>query len=186
MMRNMAKKAMTTVSQRACYVFDHLIEALGGQSSSSLRRAIILADIDLNPGTTPTGIMERLHIHKSALTREIDWLFNYGCIMRQESEEDGRAVKLETCGYSRKALNAALDYFDGDHGLMIAFLEGFAKRLRQEKPTLRDAKIVSTIFDKGEATRQDISNALSDSSPSTDSRALNKLIEDGVITGDAV
>jgi DNA-binding MarR family transcriptional regulator len=186
MMRNSAKKAMTTVSQRACFVIDHLIEALGGQSSSSLRRAMILVDIDENPGTTPTDVMDRLGLHKSALTREIEWLFNYGCIMREESETDGRAIKLVTCGYSKKALEAALDYFDGDHSTMNAFLDGFAKRLRQEKPTLRDARIVSTIFEKGEASKHDISSALFDSSASTESRAINKLIEDGVITGDAI
>lgn len=185
-MKHLAKKAMTTVSQKACFVIDHLIEALGGQSSSSLRRAMILVDIDQNPGTSPTEIMERLDIHKSAMTREIEWLFNYGCIMRQESNNDGRAIELITCGYSKKALEAALDYFDGDHDTMIAFLEGFAKRLRQEKPSLRDAKIVSTIFEKGEASKHDISSALYDSSASTEGRAINKLIEDGVITGDAL
>jgi len=175
---------MTTVGQRACYVIDHLIEALGSEASSSIRRAIILLDIDKNPGTTQTGIMERLLVHKSALNREIEWLFNYGCIRKQESAEDGRAIPLETCGYSKKALIGALDYFDGDHERLIAFLEDFSENLKQEKPTLRDAKIVSVVFEKGEASKQDISNSLFKTSPSTENRAINKLLEDGVITED--
>ena len=46
MVRNLAKRAMTTNGQKACYVIDHLVEALGNDPSSSLRRALILNDID--------------------------------------------------------------------------------------------------------------------------------------------
>ena len=60
---------MTTTDQKICTIIDHLVEALGNEPSSSLRRTLILADIDQYPGTTQTGIMERLGIHKSALTR---------------------------------------------------------------------------------------------------------------------
>lgn len=184
MVKNLAKKAMTTDGQKASFVIDHLVEALGNEPSSSLRRALILVDIDHYPGTTQTGIMERLQIHKSALNREIEWLFNYGCIMREESKNDGRAVKLVACGYARKALESALDYFGGEHEGLKFFLEGFTKLLKQEKPTLRDAKIYTVVFNKGRTSKQDILNGLYDGSASTDNRAINSLIDQGVLTGD--
>jgi DNA-binding MarR family transcriptional regulator len=181
MVKNLAKKAMTTKGQKACYVIDHLVEALGNEPSSSLRRAIIMVDIDQYPGTTQTGVMERLGVHKSALNREIEWLFNYGCIMRQESSDDGRAVRLMTCGYARKALESALDYFDGDHTNLKFFLEQFIKIIKQEKPTLRDAKIMATLYDRKKATKQTVIDALYKGSVSTDNRAINELVDAGVI-----
>ncbi len=184
MVTNLAKKAMTTKGQKACLVIDHLVEALGNDPSSSLRRALILVDIDQYPGTTQTGIMERLHIHKSALNREIDWMFNYGCIMMADAEHDGRAKKIEICGYSRTGLKAALDYFDGEHENIKMFLQRFTQYIKQEKPTLRDAKIISSLNEKGRATKQDVIDTLYDGPSSTDNRAYNKLVEEGVI-GDA-
>jgi DNA-binding MarR family transcriptional regulator len=181
MVKSLAKKAMTTKGQKACYVIDHLVEALGNEPSSSLRRAIILADIDQHPGTTQTGILERLQVHKSALNREIEWLFNYGCIMRQSSNVDGREVPLMTCGYSRKSLESALDYFGGSHQNLKKFLEGFTRYLKQERPSLRDAKIVSTVYSRKRASKQDIMNSLYQGGSSTDHRAINDLVSEGVI-----
>jgi DNA-binding MarR family transcriptional regulator len=181
MVRNFAKKAMTTTSQRFCYVIDHLIEALGGDPSSSIRRALVLADIHQHPGSTQTAIMERLHIHKSAVNREIEWLFNYGCIMRSEATGDGRAVALHACGYSKKALEGALDYFEGDHAALKSFLEGFARILKLERPTLRDARIVSALYERGDASKAEILAALSGGSASTDNRAFNTLLQEGLI-----
>ena len=181
MFRNLANKAMTTTGQKACFVIDHLVEALGNEPSSSLRRALILADIDQYPGTTQAGIMERLQIHKSALNREIDWLFNYGCIVRRESQNDGRAVQLEICGYSKKAFDTALSYFDGSHENLKVFLEEFGKALKQEKPSLRDAKIVATLYDRKTASKQDVIDSLYQGSATTDHRAVNELIEEGLI-----
>ena len=181
MVRNLAKKAMTTKGQKACYVVDHLVEALGGEPSSSLRRALILTDIDQYPGTTQAGIMERLHIHKSAVNREVDWLFNYGCIMRKDGNDDARTIKLEACGYSKRALDGALDYFDGDHENLKVFLKQFTKFLKLEKPTLRDAKIVSSLYEKKDAPKHAVIDTLYQGSASTDNRAFNKLIEEGII-----
>lgn len=181
MVRNLANKAMTTKGQKACLVIDHLVEALGNDPSSSLRRALILNDIDQHPGTTQTGIMERLQIHKSALNREVEWLFNYGCINRQESQSDGRAIRLELCGYSKKAFDSALDYFDGEHESLKVFLEELTKVLRQEKPTLRDAKIIASLYERGQATRQEVMDRLYQGPPSTDGRAYNQLVEEGLI-----
>lgn len=182
MITNAAKRAMTTKGQKACYVIDHLVKALGGDPSSSLRRALILADIDQHPGTTQTGIMERLQIGKSSLSREIEWLFNYGCIMRQASNDDGRETRLVTWGYSKKSLASALDYFNGDRGKLRYFIEQYIGMLKQEKPTLRDAKIISTLYDRKKATKQQIIDSLYRGAPSTDHRAINQLIEEGKIT----
>ena len=182
MVTNLAKRAMTTKGQKACLVIDHLVEALAGDPSSSLRRALILVDIDQYPGSTQTGIMERLHIHKSALNREIEWLFNYGCVMLSDARRDGRIKKIEICGYSKTGLKAALDYFDGEHDNMKSFLNGFNDVLRQEKPSLRDAKIFASLHEKGEASKQQIMDNLYNSPASTMNRAINKLVQDGVIT----
>lgn len=181
MVRNLAKKAMTTTSQRFCYVIDHLIEALGSDPSSSLRRAMVLVDIDQYPGSTQTGVMERLNIHKSAVNREIDWLFNYGCVTRSNCGDDARSVKLEVCGYSKKALDGALDYFDGDHRALKGFLKDFSLLLKAEKPTLRDAKIISTLFDRKQAEKNEVIAAIHGGSAATDHRAFNKLLEKGLV-----
>ncbi|GJL84708.1 MAG: hypothetical protein DHS20C02_04830 [Micavibrio sp.] len=162
-------------------MIDHLVEALAGDPSSSLRRALILVDIDQYPGTTQTGIMERLHIHKSALNREIEWLFNYGCIMLSDAKRDGRLKKIELCGYSKTGLKAALDYCDGEHENMKAFIKQMIQTLKQEKPTLRDARIISTLYDKKDATKQEVIDSLYNGPSSTVNRAINKLVEEGVI-----
>jgi DNA-binding MarR family transcriptional regulator len=184
MVKNLAKQAMTTKGQKACYVVDHLVEALAGDPSSSLRRALILCDIDQHPGTTQAEIMERLEINKSSLNREIDWLFNYGCVMRQASQEDGREVRLEICGYSKKALVSALYYFRGNHQNLKMFLEEYIDILKQERPTLRDAKIISVLYEKKSASKQEVIDALYRGPSSTDNRAVNELINEGIVAND--
>ena len=182
MVTNLAKRAMTTEGQKACMVIDHLVEALGNDESSSLRRALILTDIDQYPGTTQAGIMERLNLDKSTVKRETDWLFDYGCIRVQDCNDDGRAKKIEVEGYSKKGLKAALDYFNGKHEFLEGFIEEFIKALKLEKPTLRDAKIIAALDEKGEATKQEIIDSLYQGATSTDNRAFNKLIEEGAIS----
>jgi DNA-binding MarR family transcriptional regulator len=184
MFRQQAKRAMTTRGQKACLVIDHLVEALAGDPSSSLRRAIILTDIDAHIGTTQTEIMQRLDINKSAMNREIEWLFNYGCIRMQDSKKDARAKKLEVCGYSKRALDNALDYFPNAHKDLQKFLNLYIKVLKQERPTLRDARIIATLYDKGKVQKSDVMENLYSGPASTDNRAYKKLVEDGVIEDD--
>lgn len=179
--KNIAKKAMTTDGQKASYIIDHLIEALGSDPSCGLRRTLVLIDIDQHENTTQTEIMERLQIHKSALNRDIDWLFNYGCIMRSEGEADARTKTLASCGYAKNALGEALGYFENNHDKCKDFVNLFTRILKQEKPTLRDAKIIATLYEKKDAEKQDVLNHLINSAPSTDNRAFNKLIETGLI-----
>ena len=175
---------MTTRGQKSCLVIDHLVEALGNDPSSSLKRALILNYIDENPGITQTEIMHHIGSGKSAMNREIEWLFNYGCITRQNTAKDGRAIKLETCGYSKRALESALDYFPQKHKGLQSFVERYIKVLKQDRPTLRDARIVSTLYDKGETSKSKVMEELYNGPATTDNRAYKKLIEDGVIEDD--
>lgn len=185
MVKNLAKNAMTTTAQKACKVIDYLVEALGSDPSSSIRRALILVDIDQHPGSSQTAIMDRLRIHKSALNREIEWMFNYGCIMLHDSRHDARSKTIHICGYSKKSLDSALDYCDGSHEKLKFFLQNTGKTLKQERPTLRDAKIIASLFEKNVADKQEILSSLYGGSLSTDNRALNKLLETGVIEDNA-
>lgn len=184
LMKLQAKRAMTTRGQKSCLVIDHLVEALASDPSSSLRRALVLNYIDENPGITQTEIMRVLKISKSAMNREIEWLFNYGCITRHNAEDDGRAIQLETCGYSKRALESAHDYFPKRHEGLQNFLNRYIKVLKQDRPTLRDARIIATLYDKGEASKSEVMDSLYNGPATTDNRAYNKLLEDGVIRDD--
>lgn len=183
MVKDLANNAMATDGQKACLVIDHLVEALASDPTSSLRRAIILTDIDQHPGTTQAAIMDRMGLHKSALNREIEWLFNYGCIMVQASQADARTKTLQVCGYSKKSLDAALNYFRGDHQKLKNFLSLYAKVLRQEKPTLRDAKILAYLYNKKAASKAEVLNNLYDAPTTTDHRAFSEILTAGVIKG---
>lgn len=179
--KQQAKRAMSTRGQKSCLVIDHLVEALAGDPSSNLRRAQVLNMIDANPGITQTEIMHEMGITKSAMNREIEWLFNYGCITRQDDTKDGRAIKLETCGYSKRALESAIDYLPEGHEGLHLLLDLYIKVLKQDRPTLRDARIISTLYDKGKTSKSNVTENLYNGPATTDNRAIKKLIEDKVI-----
>jgi len=179
--KQQAKRAMTTRGQKSCLVIDHLVEALAGDPSSNLRRAQILNMIDANQGITQTEIMREMGITKSAMNREIEWLFNYGCITRQNDNKDGRAIKLETCGYAKRALESALDYFPKGHEGLHSLLELYINVFKQDRPTLRDARILAEVRDKKEITKQNLIASLYNGPATSDNRAYKKLIEDGII-----
>lgn len=181
MVTNLARQAMTTNGQKACLIIDNLVEALANDASSSLRRAMILVDIDQYSGTTQTGIMERLNLHKSAVNREVEWLFNYGCVMVAECDADARSKKIQICGYSKSALDEALTYFGGRHENLKAFLRAMARILRQEKPTLREAKIINLVHSRSGAEKTEVIQNLYEGSASTKNRVINKLVEDGIL-----
>ena len=152
-----AKRAMSTKGQKSCLVIDHLVEALAGDPSSSIKRALILNCIDETPGITQTEVMRALEIKsKTTMNREIDWLFNYGCIVRQNDRQDGRAIKLETCGYSKRALESALDYFPQKHKGLQKLLNQYINIIEQDRSTLRDARIIATLYDKGKASKPEL------------------------------
>lgn len=162
-------------------VIDHLVDALGGEPSCTLRRAVILADIDEHPGTTQVEIMERMGAHKSALNRDIEWLYDYGCIMRQQNTQDARAIRLYICGYAKKNLDYALETYDFSHKNLKNSLISLINLFGSHKPTLRDAKIISTIGDNGVMTKQEIFGNLYNGSATTQNRAINNLVDCGFI-----
>jgi DNA-binding MarR family transcriptional regulator len=167
--------------QQMGLILDHLVEALGGDPSSSLRRAQILVDIDGHPETTQAGVMNRLKLNKSTLNREIEWLYNQGCILRQPSQLDGRVIHMLSCGYSKKNLSLALDYFEKSHKNLHFFLETLINLFTEQKPTLRDAKFLVTATDMGEATRQELFERGYAGAQTTNVRALDNLVEQGLL-----
>lgn len=181
-LKNAHNQVSASKVQQLGLILDHLVDALGGDPSSTLRRAVILADIDEFPGTTQTELLERLNLNKSATNRDIDWLHDYGCIMRQPGATDGRVIHIVTCGYSKKNLGLALDYFENSHKKLKIFLEGLIDMFSDRKPTLRDAKLLATMADLGEASKQELFGRSYNGPHTTNSRALDSLIEEGLIT----
>lgn len=165
-------------------IIDHLVDALGGEPGCTMRRAVILADIDENPGTTQSDILERLGIHKSTINRDIEWLYDYGCIMRTQSDQDARVIQLRICGYSKKNLGFALEYFDNSHKCLKNFLISYINLFNDYKPTLRDAKIVAVLGDVKDASKQQLVEGLYNGPATTESRAINNLIDIGVVRKD--
>ncbi len=185
MPQNILKSAHNQASanriQQMGLILDHLVDALGGDPSSPLRRAQILLDIDEHPDTTQSGVMERLGLNKSMVNREIEWLYDHGCVLRQPSLQDGRVIHIATCGYSKKNLDLALDYFEKSHKNLHFFLETLINLFTEQKPTLRDAKFLVAAVDMGEATRQDLFARGYSGAQTTNVRALDSLIEQGLL-----
>lgn len=185
MPQNILKSAHNQVSanriQQMGLILDHLVDALGGDPSAPLRRAQILIDIDAHPETTQAAIMDRLGVNKSTLNREIDWLYDQGCILRQPSKQDGRVIHMITCGYSKKNLGLTLDYFEKSHKNLHFFIETLISLFTDQKPTLRDAKFLVAAADMGEATRQELFNRGYVGAQTTNVRALDNLVEQGLL-----
>jgi DNA-binding MarR family transcriptional regulator len=171
--------------QKMALVLDHLVDALARDPSSSLRRALILLDIDANPNTSQTEILDRLgkelDLDKSSLNREIQWLYDFGCILRQSGHEDGRVIHMVTCGYSKKSLNLALDYVENSHKNLQIMIKSLINLFKEEKPTLRDAKLLLAMADLGEGSKADLFDRAYAGAPSSNARALESLIEQGLI-----
>lgn len=176
------KRASASKLQQLGLIIDHLVAALGSDPSSTVRRAAILADIDEYPGTTQAEVMDRLDLNKSALNRDIDWLHDHGCILRQPGTTDGRVIHLETCGYAKKNLSLALDYVGNSHKKLKTLLEGIINVFPDRKPTLRDARLLTTMAELGKASRQELFGRSCSASATTNARTLDSLIEEGLIT----
>lgn len=162
------------------HIIDHLVDALGGEPACTLRRAVILADIDENPGTTQAGIVQRLKSDKSTTNRDVEWLVDYCCI-RKKSGQDGRETLLYTEGYSKKHLELALKYCDNSHKVLKNLLILYMTLYGEHKPTLRDAKILATVCDRDPISRQQVFASLYNGPATTENRAINNLIELGLI-----
>ena len=185
MPQNILKSAHNQASanriQQMGLILDHLVGALGGDPSAPLRRAQILVNIDQYPETTQTALMERLGLNKSTANRETEWLYDHGCILRQPSLQDGRVIHMLTCGYSKKNLDLALDYFEKSHKNLHFFLETLINLFTEQKPTLRDAKFLVAAADIGEASRQDLFARGYSGAQTTNVRALDSLVDQGLL-----
>jgi len=178
---NIGIENMDAKAEAITLIIDHIVAALGGEPSCTLRRANILIDIDEHPGTTQSEIMERHDLNKSALNRDIEWLYDYGCILRTPNKEDNRTINLSTCGYAKKNIDLALSYFDYNHKNLQNFLNSLINIFGSHKPTLRDVKIIAVLGHKGPATRQAILESLYNGPTTTDNRAVNNLINFGLL-----
>lgn len=183
-LKNAHSAASSNPIQRMGLVLDHLVTALGDDPSSPLRRAQILVDIDAHPDTTQTEVMERLKINKSTMNREIDWLYDHGCVMRQSGQVDGRVIHMVTCGYSKKNLSLALDYADHSHINLQNFLESLINIFDSSKPTIRDAKLLVSAADLGKATRPELFGRSYQAPLTTNVRSLESLVEQGLLETD--
>lgn len=173
--------ASSSPIQKIGMVLDHIVAALAEDSSCSLRRAQILVDIDAHPETTQTEVMDRLGIHKSAMNREIEWLYDHGCIKRRPGQQDGRVIHMVTYGYSRKNLDLALAYAGESHKNLQKFLQSLINMFTNSKPTLRDAKLMVSAADLGEVSRQELFARSYQAPSTTNVRALENLVEQGLI-----
>lgn len=183
-MKTLPKDITESKAMKIGHIIDHLVDALGGESGCTVRRAVILADIDENPGTTQTEIINRLKADKSTLNRDIEWLYDYGCIRRTPGL-DGREVRLQIEGYAKKNLDFALDYFDFSHKSLKNFLIQFINLFGEHKPTLRDVKIIAVAANQNKSSRQDILRNLYGGSVTTENRALNNLLDMGLLLKDS-
>lgn len=176
-------KLSTVKAQSLGQVTDHLVDALAGDPSTPVRRAAILLDIDQNPGTTQAEILARhgeiLGFDKSSLNRDVDWLYDYGCVLRNTKPDNAREIALSTVGYTKRYLGYALDYFHGNHEELIGFMTEFLRIINISRPTLRDMKIMTVIGSNGPVERKKILAELYNGPVSTDNRTINNLIAAG-------
>jgi len=165
---------------RLAEVIDHLVDALG-DPSASLRRALILLDIDQYAGTTQNAVGERLNLEKSVVSRNVDWLWGHGCVFRNSGKQDARESELQTSPYTHKHLQLALRPFGNHHQVLKNSLDVFIGLFSKHMPSLRELKALLTVGAKGQATRSDVTNNLYDGPATTDQRAIKTLIEEGIV-----
>lgn len=178
------REAAESPVEKAARVLDHLVDALAGEPSSPLRRAQVLIDIALNPGTSQAAILDRVDSDKSSLARDIDWLYNYGCITRSVSELSGRESALNICGFAKNHLGFAAKVMNGGLESLQNLLSGYISFFQGYRPTLREAKMVTVMAGQGEMTRPELFSELYNGPATTDTRALTTLIEQGFLSTD--
>ncbi len=180
-LRSAHSAASTSPVQKMGLVLDHIVAALADDPSCPLRRAQILVDIDAHPGTTQTEVMDRLKVNKSTMNREIEWLYDHGCVIRQQGEADGRVVHIVTCGYSKKNLDLALDYANNSHQNLQNFIESLISMFTNSKPTLRDAKLLVSATELGKSSRQELFGRSYKGPSTTNVRAFESLVDQGLL-----
>ncbi len=183
----MSTEPTTTPSKadiiRLAGVVDHIVDSVR-DPSISLRRAMILLDIDEHPKTTQNAIGERLGLEKSVVSRNVEWLCEHGCVIHNIGKTDARESELQTSVFTHKHLQLALRSFGNHHLALKKNLDLFIQLFQEHMPSLRDLKALLTVGAKGQATRADIVNNLYDGPATTDQRAIRTLIEEGIVKND--
>jgi hypothetical protein len=178
------RAAAASPVEKAGQVIDHLVDAMAGDPSAPLRRVVTFIDIARNPGTSSTAVADRVGPDKSTVARDIDWLYNYGCIRRDQSPDSGREVALSIVGFAQTHLGFAARMMGDSLETLQKFVDGYIHLFQGYRATLRDAKIVTVMTAKGSASRPELFDELYNGPPSTDSRALMALIENGFLSSE--
>lgn len=160
-------------------VIDHLVDALG-EPSCPTRRAMVLNDLWAHPGSSLNDVMERLSLDKSTAFRDIDWLVDHGCVVKKTNPEDAREVSLQVFGHARTHLEAALA-LAGTPATLESLLKGLVGLSKDHKQTLREAKILISLTNHGEMDKNSLTKALYNGPASTDQRAIQNLVEEGIL-----
>lgn len=155
-------------------IIDHLVDALAGDASVPLRRAHILAYIFANPECNKNNLDKNLDYSKPLISRDLDWFLDYGCIMNSDK---GYFV----CGYSQKNIEYALSYLENSSERLIFILKAFIDLFGDYKPSMRDAKILTSLSGGDTKAKKDILSELYFESYATGSRAVTNLIEAGFL-----
>lgn len=163
-------------------IIDLLVNALG-EPSCPVRRALVLNDLWSHPGSSLNDVMQRLDLDKSTAFRDIDWLVDHGCLVKTQNPDDAREVSLQVFGHARTYLEAALR-ITGSAEKLSSILNGLMALSPERKQTLREAKILITLTNYGEIDKSLVSKALYNGPASTDQRALQNLIDEGLIEHD--
>ena len=164
-------------------VVTHLIDALG-DSGVSMRRALILIDVDEHPQTTQAESTERLDEDKSTMSRNIDWLVDHGCVDRKQDIADARVMLLRSSDFSARHIGYALTHFSGSHKDLKNFVIGFIQVFEGKMPTLREAQILATLGAMDGASPSELSERLQGVPASTQRRILAAFSDDGLIEKD--
>lgn len=175
------REASASPLEKAGQLIDHLVDAMAGDPSVPLRRVLALIDIARNPGTSSAALADRIDSDKSTIARDIDWLYNYGCIRRDPSLESGREVALSVVGFAQTHLGFAAQLVGGNLENLQRFVNGYIDVFQGFRGTLRDAKIVTVLTAKGEATKPEVLAELYNGPVSTDTRALVAMVESGLL-----
>jgi hypothetical protein len=178
------RAAAASPVEKAGVVIDHLVDAMAGDPSTPLRRVLVFIDIARNPGTSITAIADRLGADKQTVARDVDWLYNYGCIRRDQSPDSGREVALSMVGFAQTHLGFAAGMMNNNLETLQNFVLGYITLFQGYRASLRDAKIVTVMTAKGEATRPEIFDELYNGPTTTDTRALMALIENGFLNSE--
>lgn len=161
-------------------VIGHLVDAIG-DSGVSLRRALILVDIDEHPQTTQAEIVDRLREDKSTTSRNVDWLVDHGCVDRRQDDYDARLIHLRSSDFSSRHVGYALSLFSGSHADLKKFIFQFIQIFKGRIPSLREAQILATLGAMDEASPAELAKQLDEIPASTQRRILAALNDDGLI-----